>query len=154
MGLIATNTAVAYVNFGRWVADCPTSCGSAWELQPGEMIVQCSECRNIAPVQWPPWADEIWAALMERPLPRTRNWFPKDHPLAIASGSTHGETPDELLRQTREYMGEQISPFWSETFDNGDPKQRDCDDCVKDIPHETHWSGLKKQDLGGVQGEG
>lgn len=149
MALILTNTALAYINFNRWVADCPTGCGSAFGLQPHEQIVQCTECGNICPVQWPPDADELWEALMERPLPRTRNWFPKDHPLAVASGSTHGETAEGLRKEAREYMAEEISPFWSETFDgDGDPKQRDCPDCVADTPHTTHWASIRQQDRG------
>lgn len=148
MGLVATNTAIAYINFARWVANCPRDCGNAWELKPGENMVQCGECGNICPVQWPPFADDLWEALQERPLPRTRNWFPAGHPLAIASQSTHGETADELRRETRMHTGEETSPFWSENHDNGEPKQRDCQDCVDDKPHAAHWAGLKEQDKG------
>lgn len=149
MGLILENAAMAYVNMGRWVADCPAMCGGAVELEPKQTALPCGTCGALSVVVWPPDADGIWMALSVRPLPRTRNWFPKDHDLAVRSGTPHGQTVDDLRRETREYMGEETSPFWSETVDNGnEPKKRDCPDCVADIPHAEHWQGLKAQDRG------
>lgn len=148
MGLIAMNMAFAYINFGRWVADCPTTCGGAWKLAPGQTTTHCTNCGNIAPVYWPHNADELWEVLLERPLPRTRNWYPGGHPLALASGSPHGQTPEELRQETIEHIMEEISPFWSENHDNGDPKRRDCPDCVADRPHMAHWQAVKDQDRG------
>lgn len=143
------NTAVSYINFGRWVADCPAGCGNAFALQKGETLVHCTSCKNIAPVRWPSHADELWEVLLQRPLERTRNWFPKNHPLAVMSGSTHGETPEELRQETIEHTLEDITPFWSENYDNGnEPKKRDCADCVEDKPHKNHWAGVKAQDRG------
>lgn len=143
------NQAVAYVNFGRWVAECPTGCGSACALEDNQPFVHCQECTNFCPVLWPDNAQEIWDELVKRPLPRTRNWFPLNHELAIRSGSPHGQTANELRVETLEHTAEEISPFWSETFDNGgEPKQRDCPECVANVPHAKHWAIVEEQDRG------
>lgn len=71
--------AFAYVNWGRWVADCPLGCGGA-ERPAAEWFV-CRECGNDRangeriPVAWPAPEDiaAIEAALMVRPL-QHRHW--------------------------------------------------------------------------------
>ncbi|MFC9088985.1 hypothetical protein [Nocardiopsis dassonvillei] len=94
----------AYVNHGRWVADCIRPyCGSAEALRPGQSAVWCGNCQLVAPVEWPPDPQGIWDALMVRPVPATRNWFPADHPLAVRHGCPHGQSPAELHDETFDY---------------------------------------------------
>lgn len=102
MATLITNKARAYVNFGRWIADCPVNCGSALQLQPGQSMFHCPECTFITEVEWPDNADEIWEALNDRYAKRNRNWFPSDHELALRSGSPHGQTVAELRAETEE----------------------------------------------------
>lgn len=75
--------AVAYVNHGRWVADCPTlGCGGAILLLPPPAGFLCGTCFNAEiggayrVVDWP--ADEdrsrLEEALRARPLPVHMNW--------------------------------------------------------------------------------
>lgn len=104
MGII-TLQARAYVNFGRWIADCPNDCGGAMALQPGQPEFYCAPpggCGQIAPVEWPINAQEIWDALAERRAPKNRNWFPKSHSLALKANCPHGQTPAELRDETAE----------------------------------------------------
>jgi hypothetical protein len=100
--LITPAQARAYVNHGRWIADCPRDCGSAAELQPKATSYACVECKWIGSVEWPDNADEIMAALQERAVPRTRNWFPSGHELALRSNNPHGQSVKELMEETEE----------------------------------------------------
>lgn len=104
MSLI-TNRARAYVNHGRWVADCPIGCGCALELQPGQMLFPCPECKTISETDWPENADEIWDALQKRIMPRTRNWYPSGHEVALRGGIAHGQTVKELEDEAAEFTG-------------------------------------------------
>jgi hypothetical protein len=71
--------AFAYVNHGRWVADCPTGCGGAELARDDEFM--CRECLNAGagrrpmPLVWPSDEDgrAIEAALAVRPVVN-RNW--------------------------------------------------------------------------------
>lgn len=80
--------AVAYVNHGRWVADCPTpGCGGAMlVLRGGEFL--CGTCFNAEiggeyrPIEWPADPEAIEALLVVRPLPVHMNWAPGE-PLAV-----------------------------------------------------------------------
>lgn len=103
MATLITNRARAYVNFGRWIADCPINCGSAMQLQPGQDTFQCAECRFITSVEWPSNADAIWEALEKRPAKKFRNWFPSNHELALRSNCPHGQSTEELEEETREH---------------------------------------------------
>lgn len=105
MTALVTNKARAYVNFGRWIAECPYDCGSARKLDPGETMFQCTECFTISSVDWPDNAQDIWDALSERPIPRTRNWFPSGHDLAVRSGCEHGQTVAQLRAEAAEHLG-------------------------------------------------
>ena len=74
--------AIAYVNHGRWIANCPFACGGA-ELAREEWFV-CRECLNAGgagriPLAWPSDEDirAIEAALVERPV-INRNWNPNE----------------------------------------------------------------------------
>lgn len=71
--------AFAYVNHGRWVADCPGGCGGAELARDDEFM--CRECLNAGagrrpiPLVWPSEEDgrAIEAALAVRPV-LNRNW--------------------------------------------------------------------------------
>lgn len=100
---LLTNQARAYVNFGRWIADCPMDCGSAMQLTNAQGVYHCVECGHMATIEWPDNVGEIWDALDERPAKRNRNWFPPSHILALKSGSPHGQTPQDLRDETQEH---------------------------------------------------
>lgn len=102
--LLANNTAVAYINHSRWVADCPRPyCGNAEKLSPRQKTVHCSNCLLVASVSWPADPDGIWEALADRPVPQTRNWAPAGHRQAIACGHPDGQTVTDLIDETREH---------------------------------------------------
>jgi hypothetical protein len=102
--MIITVAARAYMNVGRWIADCPRPyCDSAEKLDPRQAVFHCSECHLIAAVDWPSKVDEITAVLERRPVPATRNWFPLGHELALRSGTPHGQTVAELEDENHEH---------------------------------------------------
>lgn len=105
MTLLKPARARAYVNFGRWIADCPLECGSALALTPSQESFHCPECHAVSLVEWPTNPDKIWDALQERPARRNQNWFPKNHTLAVRAGCPHGQTVKELKDETEENRG-------------------------------------------------
>jgi len=113
MAHLITARARARVNHGRWIADCPRRhCANAMRLEPGQPAFHCGGeggCRMVAPVEWPPNADDIWQTLLERPVPATRNWYPDGHVEAIRLGYPHGQTPDELQQETRDHENEEAA---------------------------------------------
>jgi hypothetical protein len=116
MMLIAA-TARAYVYAGDWVSDCPRAgCGGVEHLyeranprNPASPRVvakpefRCSYCQMTAPIEWPPNMAELMSVLMLRPIPHTRNWYPKDHDTAVRFRVPHGQTVDELREENREH---------------------------------------------------
>lgn len=106
---LTTTTARARVNHGRWIADCPRPyCASAMRLTPAQTSFHCGGeggCQLMAEVEWPKDADGIWAALVERPVPGTRNWYPPDHSEAVRLSIPHGQSVAELRDETREHEG-------------------------------------------------
>lgn len=97
---LQTTAALAHVNAGRWIALCPREyCGNAERLKPGQTTFHCSNCHLIAPVDWPADAEDIEDALSVRPVPQTRNWYPRGHPLAVRSNTPHGESVADLLAE-------------------------------------------------------
>jgi hypothetical protein len=105
MSVLITNKARAYVNWGRWIADCPIDCGGALALSPGQDMFHCPECKTLSNIEWPGNPDDIWNALAERPAPKTRNWFPSGHVLALRANCPHGQTPAQLREETAENSG-------------------------------------------------
>lgn len=103
MKIITPPQARAYVNHGRWVADCPVGCGSAMKLDPGEVSFYCPECHTISSVDWPQNADDIWEELQKRVNPKTRNWYPEDHDVAVRGRLPHGQTVKELAEEREEH---------------------------------------------------
>ncbi|MEV2277701.1 hypothetical protein AB0I72_19145 [Nocardiopsis sp. NPDC049922] len=97
----------AYVNHSRWVADCVRLyCGGAELLRPGQSVVWCSNCTLVAPVEWPGDPQAIWDELMTRPVPQTRNWYPRDHEVAVRHGIPHGQTVADLREEAAAHAHE------------------------------------------------
>lgn len=95
--------AIAYVNHGRWVADCPhPDCHSAEHYQDpyngkyGGLRPNAFHCTAPGgcglsyPVVWPPNIAEIERWLVMRPIMTTRNWLP-------------GETIADLVLENAEH---------------------------------------------------
>lgn len=99
--------AQAYMNHGRWIADCTRRhCAGAEALTPGQTLLHCTNCNQVAQVLWPPDPDAITAALAVRPVPQTRNWAPAGHRQALTTGFLDGQTVAELVAETYEYGGQ------------------------------------------------
>lgn len=106
---VVTNDARAYVNHGRWIADCPNDCGNALQLEPNQTTFHCGGaggCGQISPVEWPADRQEIWDALMERPRPKNRNWFPVGHKVGVRGNCPQGQTAKELRDEASEFGGQ------------------------------------------------
>ena len=107
---LITDHCQAYVNYGRWVAECPRPfCTNAFELTPNQPVFQCvgdGGCSMVASIEWPPDAQEIWDALCKRLVPATRNWFPIGHPLAERFGLPMGQSAANLLAEQAEMEGQ------------------------------------------------
>jgi hypothetical protein len=92
LGDVSGSPVVAYVNHGRWVADCPI-CNGAELVTPGDPYI-CQNCLNGArqyrPVSFPPDIEEIEAALVARPLPLNRNWTTETAAMLRAENVSHG----------------------------------------------------------------
>jgi hypothetical protein len=98
--------AIAYVNHGRWLADCPRpGCGNALELQPRQVTFHCTDrtgvgsCGLQADVEWPPNVQAITDELGKRPVHSTRNWAPEGHWQSIGTGrQTVRDLKEEFYR--------------------------------------------------------
>lgn len=103
----------AYVYSGEWVADCPRSCGNVEFLYtPSRMngprdvrrpFYLCSNCGIQSGIEWPDREHEILQVLSLRPVPQTRNWYPKDHPVAVNFHVPHGQSVRDLLDENEEH---------------------------------------------------
>lgn len=96
----------AYVNHGRWIAECPEqNCHNALKLHGGETTFLCRTdlggCGKESMIAWPFDAEGIWVALNQRPMPATRNWFPVGHKMAERFNLPAGQTPSELLAEQK-----------------------------------------------------
>jgi hypothetical protein len=100
--MLHTSLARAYMNHGRWVADCPMDCGAALKLDSDQGAFQCPECMTISSVDWPKNVGGIWDALGKRRNPKTRNWYPPEHPIALRGNLPHGQTVRDLEAETKE----------------------------------------------------
>lgn len=88
--------AEAYVNWSRWVADCPYGCGSAELVLPGHTEMHCSFCGKDSGLAFPRNAMEIYVTLLERTRAEHRNWYPDGHPVGTAAGAPCGQSCDDL----------------------------------------------------------
>lgn len=107
----------AYVYHGEWVADCPRpGCNNVEFLfrpaRPGAPrtvkldFYLCSYCGQQSFISWPDRMVEIHQALLQRPVPDNRNWYPADHPVALRFNIPHGQTVRELLDEQAEHEAE------------------------------------------------
>lgn len=106
----------AYIYSGEWVGDCPREgCANVeylWtpvypngpRVQPRGFYI-CSHCGIQATIEWPPqdFMVAALAVLMERPIPDTRNWYPKDHDVATRFHIPHGQSVKDLQDENREH---------------------------------------------------
>ena len=81
-------TVAAYINEGRWVAECPDGCGSAIVVSETDPIYICLSPPYLCPaekewfrVAFPRYKKSIEATLLKRPAKRpfyasNRNWCP------------------------------------------------------------------------------
>ncbi len=89
---MGVNHVPAYMNHGRWIADCPGPCSGGAVAMPG---LECDECHvlgyytMVIPIL-PTNVDEIETAMSIRPEARTRNWT--------------AESVDALHAETRDYL--------------------------------------------------
>lgn len=102
-------TSRAYLNYGRWVAECPESgCNDArlvYEVDPrtghptGRRLAG-DVCANGHPfrIEMPPPDVEaqIVAAVADRAEDGDKAWYPQGHPRALLTGRPHGQSPAEL----------------------------------------------------------
>lgn len=94
----AAKPAVAYVNQGRWVADCPQrGCGGALALVRRAVGFLCGNCLNVGvghryrPLMWPRERDEIEDVMAVRLLPEESNWRAGDSVAALGDeNEAHG----------------------------------------------------------------
>lgn len=85
-----------YINWGRFVVDCPVEgCHDARQVDPGQSTDNCAKGHPIS-IEWPKGAAQVMAVLAERPDEQHRNWFPDGHPFAVATGQPHGQSVAEL----------------------------------------------------------
>ena len=69
-------TPVAYVNHGRWLANC-LHCGGAMLTHREWHLACCGECGSVyAQVLFPDEASSIEAVLLRRPTSASQNWTP------------------------------------------------------------------------------
>ena len=79
----------AYVNHGRWVAECDTPYCAGAEAARGARII-CDNCGQPSTVTYPRHRARIDEVLAQRLVPQTRNWVP-------------GETVRDLLEENKAY---------------------------------------------------
>jgi hypothetical protein len=97
-------TALAYLNWGRWVADCPEpGCQDAravYHPVTGQRQAEdvCANGHPFAIDMPPPPAEaQLVAAVAERANDADRSWYPTGHPRATLAGLPTGQTVRELI---------------------------------------------------------
>jgi len=94
----------AYMNWGRWVAQCPGGCNCAMELERGQPEYDCrpAHAKSGRPccavmhglVIWPEDAARVEEILARRPLLANRNWSPGETLDGLrAENLSHGVAP-------------------------------------------------------------
>lgn len=93
----------AYVNAGRWLADCPI-CNNGIGLHPLIQQACCIECGIVFGVTFPPAGlmAEAERLLLLRPV-AARNWYPNDV-TALPRGRA-GESIDQLEKENKMLLG-------------------------------------------------
>jgi len=88
----------AYVNHGRWVANCPNCNGGIFGPPAHgshDQTGACLDCGWVYTLDYPVQAQAIERLLLLRPKPDNRNWLP-------------GETVADLARENRVYLAQTI----------------------------------------------
>lgn len=94
---------------GDWIADCGRDGCNGAELlinsKTGERLAffSCSECGFTGDIIWADKEAEIMEVMKFRPIRHTRNWFPKNHPLALKARCPHGQGIAELIFENYEH---------------------------------------------------
>jgi hypothetical protein len=116
--LLVTSRARAYIYSGDWVADCPREgCGNVEYLCDQENPLNpasprtrrrsqflCSNCKYFtSDIEWPANGAELMEVLAVRPIPGTRNWYPRDHSVAVRAGIPHGQSVADLRDENAEH---------------------------------------------------
>jgi hypothetical protein len=100
----AQRTAPAYVNWGRWVVDCPDpGCTDAREVNPlqlEDVCVQGHPFRILMPAERD--ASAIVEELGRRDLEQDRAWYPAGHVRAELAGQPTGQSVEQLREETAE----------------------------------------------------
>lgn len=87
-------TVHAYINHGRWVADCP-NCNGA-ELVASGMPMVCGSCGAEHAVTFPRNRPKLEEVLTVREM-RLQNWLPGQTPSdLLAENIEHGLFPDDM----------------------------------------------------------
>lgn len=94
--------ALAYINFGRWVVDCPVpGCTDARQVEPPLMDDVCAHGHPIHALMPPPdQAAALMAELVRRPVEADRAWYPAGHPRALLAGLPTGQSVADLRAET------------------------------------------------------
>ena len=106
-------TALAYLNWGRWVADCPEpGCQDAravYHPVTGQRQTEdvCANGHHFV-IEMPPTSLEaqLVAAVEERANDADRSWYPKGHKRATLAGLPTGQSVKELVDE-----GKQVAQF-------------------------------------------
>jgi hypothetical protein len=89
--------AVARINHNRWIADCPDCTGAVDVWRDGPHLMICPNCLNAAignlwrRVRMPADVAGIEDALMDRPIPATRNWHAGESVAGLRAEQAHEE---------------------------------------------------------------
>ena len=95
----------AYVSAGWWVVKCP--CGNAPAADPEWGIAICCECGAQHEAVFPNDREKGEAALLERPDPNTRHWFPHgEHAWRKRHHDGKSETVADLRRENKDHADE------------------------------------------------
>ena len=92
--------AYAEANWGRWIARCPRPwCTNAMRVDLDQAAFRCEGlggCGLEADIAWPPDPAAIEILLLQRPVPRTRNWMQGESlEQLLAENAAHGVLPPE-----------------------------------------------------------
>lgn len=97
--------AMAYLNYGRWVVDCPAaSCTDARAVHSPAGTRRtndvCARGHDIEIVMPDPQLEaQINATLATRAEDADKAWYPKGHPRALLTGQPSGQTIAELAAE-------------------------------------------------------
>jgi hypothetical protein len=90
-----------------WVADCPRECNNTERLTQEKGGIEtlltefyCSYCKySTQDLEWPKDMGDIEQVLSLRPIPHNRNWYPKDHSVAVRFKIPHGQSIEDLREE-------------------------------------------------------